>query len=1444
MLIPPAWAIDGFLPTATTATVPGFTLRILGTGFVAGEHFTWTPPNGAPVDVGGTFINSGEYRVFIQAQQVATAGTAFVTEIDVDGTTYSPRPYVVNPAPRIDQTNLAANKFPDATRNVTYDFQNSATGGTLPLVWSITGSLPAGLQLAAGTGRITGTPTAAGTSSVRLTVTDASNVSHFLDLGITVQETAGPLTITSSSPLTGAKRGLPYLQTLVATGGTPPYQWSISAGTIPGLVLVTATGQIIGVPTAAGPYTFTARVSDAASGSATKAFTLPITLPTVTCEVVPRNQLLPAHRPTNHLGSTPAYPNHSVLVNVIAEGTAPPSAQITMTATQQAFGPAGALPNNVTATGATSANGTAQFPVNPPEGGSQNQTNFTATGSVGTVPFTCEGSIVTGSGAMNGPVEVLLSAESAVAYFRQVHDDVGLLVERFQAEFNDLFANDPNFRERATRVFANLQQPIEDTALGMTPRSVDQSDSEDFLWILKRLERSRNPELRAAAEELHRQFDKSYFPQLLPADRPAVNVIRKSDAARFGGTGKPPVEFEPNQGQADAAVRYLARTPGYSAYLASRQVMFVPPHVSSLVIPPTAIPMEFGAAANPMMQPEDLRDGQSHYLRGADEKAWLTGIAHYGRVRYASVYPGVDLLFRGEGKELEFDFIVAPGANPNTIRLRFPEAERISVSSSGALAVQHRFGSLQLQPPNVYQEVAGKRVQTEGKFTVARNQEVHFRLGPYDKTKPLVIDPVVEYATYLGGAGDDGAAQIALDPQGNVYVTGGTQSVDFPLIKSATPGAAIEMIDVFVTKLNANGQLIYSTFIGGSNNDSGMGIAVDAQGNAYVTGVTRSANFPRVQAVQNKCAAGTQNDRLDAFVLKLNAAGSGIVYSTCLGGSGFDIARAIALGPDGSAHITGVTNSIDFPVRNAYQSAASSADGNSALDFLGAEAFVAKLNPAGSVWTYATYLGGTGGDIATAIAVDAAGNAWVGGATYSSNFPTRLPMQSTRKGPSDGFVAGFDPNGANLIASTFLGGTSDDMILGLALDASGAAYVTGITGSPDFPLLNAAQKTFGDPKQLGMDAFAAKLVSGGTALSYSTFLGGSGLDMGMAITVGPDGSAFITGETSSVDFPVAGGLAPPPANGEDVFLAKLSPDGAALRYGGTFGGSHDDGATGVAVNAAGTAFLTGLTFSRDLGVTYGSVQPNLTGKSDALLVRVSSASGVSSLRIVNSGSYSGSAIAPGSIASVGGEALATSTASVSPAVTPVGGVVVRVKDSAGIERDAAIYYVSPGLINFVVPPATALGVAEITVLNAGVAKARGTIRIALVAPSFFSANASGQGPAAAVATFVKGAEQTHSLTFQCPTLCVNTPLRVNEAGQTVFVSLYGTGFPASGSHRVTATIGGVSVTVPYAGPQFTIVGLDQVNLGPLPASLAGKGTVDVVVTVDDVPSNTVTLAIE
>src|SRR5437762_1954940 len=542
------------------------------------------------------------------------------------------------------------------------------------------------------------------------------------------------------------------------------------------------------------------------------------------------------------------------------------------------------------------------------------------------------------------------------------------------------------------------------------------------------------------------------------ARKESADALKTSKQQVVETYGKQPLSLEANVGQTNRQVKFLSRGNGYTLFLTHRGEAVLalrkpapkadPRKPASLASRPgrlkrdaagtsTVVRMKLvGGNAKPRAEALGELAGKANYFIGNDPKRWRTNVATYAKVKYEGVYPGVDLVYYGNQGQLEYDFVVAPGVDPNEIRLQFPGAGKLRVDEKGDLLLGSRGEEVRLEKPMVYQEVGGERKPVEGRYVLASANRIGFQLGVYDHSQPLVIDPVLVYSTYLGGSAYGEGDGIAVDGSGNAYVTGLTDSTNFPTLNALQSTISSNYVG-FVTKFNPSGSaLVYSTYFGGSDGGWGRSIAVDASGNAYVTGVTSASNFPTVNALQSTYGGGYN----DAFVIKLNPTGSALVYSTYLGGSGEDIGYGIAVDGSGNAYVTGEAGSTNFPsTAGAFQT---SIGGYS-------DAFVSKLNPGGSALVYSTYLGGSGEDSGYGITVDASGNAYVTGYTGSTNFPTANALQSTPAGGYPAFVTKINARGSALVYSTYLGGSDglSAVAANIAVGVWRKAYETGSTGS-------------------------------------------------------------------------------------------------------------------------------------------------------------------------------------------------------------------------------------------------------------------------------------------------------------------------------------------------------------------------------------------------------------
>jgi hypothetical protein len=587
-----------------------------------------------------------------------------------------------------------------------------------------------------------------------------------------------------------------------------------------------------------------------------------------------------------------------------------------------------------------------------------------------------------------------------------------------------------------------------------------------------------------------------------------------------------------------------------------------------------------------------------HYFLGNDPTQWRTDLPTYAQVFYRDVYPGIDLVYYGNQGQLEYDFIVAPGVDPAVIHLAFEGPEAVDVDGEGHLVLHTASGALRLHKPVVYQDIDGVRQPVAGHYVLqafaavqggdkTSAPQVGIQVAAYDVTRPLVIDPVLSYSTYLGGGGPEVDTSLAVDASGNVYVTGETGSVDFPTTPGAFQTTSGGGTDVFVSKLNAAGTaLLYSSYLGGGGLDESKGIAVDTSGNAYVLGETLSSNFPTTPGAFQTTAGGSR----DAFVTKLSATGAALVYSTYLGGSGSEGGGDIAVDGSGNAYVTGSTASSNFPTTpGAFQ--LTSGGGLS-------DAFVTRFNAAGTALLGSTYLGGGGADIGKDIALDPMGSVYVTGET-TGGFPTTPgAFQTTFGGAVDAFVTKMSPSGSTLSYSTYLGGSSAEVSGGLAVDTSGSAYIVGETSSVNFPTTPGA---FQLARSGAVDAFVAKVDPTGAALVYATYLGGSLSDQGFDIAVDAVNNAYVIGLTGSANFPTTPGAFQTIAGCfSDAFVTQINATGTALIYSTYLGGVGNDRGQSIAVDASGNIYTAGSTDSANFPITSGAFQATLGGSLGAL----------------------------------------------------------------------------------------------------------------------------------------------------------------------------------------------------------------------------------------------------
>lgn len=832
-----------------------------------------------------------------------------------------------------------------------------------------------------------------------------------------------------------------------------------------------------------------------------------------------------------------------------------------------------------------------------------------------------------------------------------------------------------------------------------------------------------------------------------------------------------PLRFEENRGRdGHAGALYIARAQNFSLSLAPSGNWLEWKDAGGAKMASVYTRL-VGANPSPRLEPVGRLPGAANYFLGS-ESEWRSDVTGFSSVRYGGVYPGIDLVFHGEEHRLEYDFVVAPHADFRAIRLDLTGQQGLRVEDSGDLVIETEAGEIRWKKPEIYQDVNGTRRSIDGRFRIANSRTVTFEVGAYDFARTLVIDPTLKYSTYLGGTGNDAGRGISLDSAGNVYIVGNTTSTNLPTLSAAQPNyggmSAINMNgDAFVAKFSPAGALLYLTYLGGSGDDAATAVAADTSGNAYVVGLTTSSNFPLSSPLQTNYggAGGKGFVRTgDAFVAKLSPTGNKLIYSTYLGGNQDDAAMAVAVDAQGDAFVAGVTVSMNFPITsNAYQSYFRG-NGGEPINVFGypmwdtGDVFLAELNPAGSQIIFATYYGGTSDDVVFSIALDSSSNIYIGGCTVSPDLPTTAgalqrsfggsEVQNTNFQLGDGFVAKFNPTGSALMYSTYFGSTGDDCISSIAVDSQGDVFMTGSTSSQFLKTTtNAFQPLYSGytikPKLIGQlygDAFVGELNPAGSELLYLTYLGGSNNDGATAIAVDSGGNAYVTGFTDSMNFPLAGASLQTKFGGDgkfdpgtpygDAFITVVNPTGTALLYSSYFGGNFDDIGAGIALDGSGGVYIVGGTASTTLATTSNAQQPKFGGMGnasswahgDAFYASFTgfSLSGPQITKVANAEGES-LTIAPNTWVEVKGTGL-SSTSRTWQASDFVGGQLPTSLDGVSVTlngENAYVYYISGTQINVLTPPDLAPGSVQVVVNNSNGSSAAMTSQAGAVSPSFF-----------------------------------------------------------------------------------------------------------------------------
>lgn len=654
------------------------------------------------------------------------------------------------------------------------------------------------------------------------------------------------------------------------------------------------------------------------------------------------------------------------------------------------------------------------------------------------------------------------------------------------------------------------------------------------------------------------------LPIALHADSP---LLKKASLTNL------PLAFEQNIGQTDKRVDFLSRGRGYTIFLSGGNavIRLAGSSEGSAVLRLGLV----GASKPETVEGLDKLPGHSNYFNGNDPKGWRTNISQYSGVRYGGVYPGIDVTYYGHEKDLEYDFVVAPGADPSTIRVQFEGMKSMNLDANGDLILNLPDGDLRKRKPLVYQEIDGTKQLVQARYRVLGSNRIGFEVASYRRDLPLVIDPILSYRTYLGGSGQEIANDLAVDAAGNSYIVGKTYSANFPKTAGSYQNSAATTPDVFVAKINPSGTgLIYSTFIGGSGDDSAFAIEISSAGEAYIL-VSASEGYPVTSGAYKTTCCG-------AAVTKLNALGNQIVYSTFLHG----YAGALAVDNSGNAYIAGGIGTSPFPTTPGGLQPLCHAD----------DVFITKLNPAGTTAIFSTCLGGAQSETVSVIRVDSTGSIYVAGTTSSPDFPlTPGAFQSTFASIAAAYVVKVNPGGSALVYSTFFGSLTN--VSDLAVSASGEVYIVGMIAGEGLPLTAGSYRS-SLPPEFNHGIYGAKLNATGSSLRYSTLL----ISMGSSpkLAVDPTGRAYyaITAERGNPTTPDA--FAIKPGDDVDVYVMRLDPTGSTLEYATYIGGPQYDGVAGMVLDQAGKVYLAGTTGSV-FPTTPGALQQTIADNGNPLM---------------------------------------------------------------------------------------------------------------------------------------------------------------------------------------------------------------------------------------------------
>jgi hypothetical protein len=649
--------------------------------------------------------------------------------------------------------------------------------------------------------------------------------------------------------------------------------------------------------------------------------------------------------------------------------------------------------------------------------------------------------------------------------------------------------------------------------------------------------------------------------------------------------------FVENKGQwADDSVRFALRKSSANMLIYDDGMAFELPGRNGDARRSATVKARFIGANE--VAPEGIERSESviNYFCGSKER-WRSGVSTFNGVAFRNLYDGIDLFVRPGTAWIKMEFHVSPGADWRRIAIAYQGIDSLLIDEAGRLVIAAPAGTLIDAAPTIYQDIEGKRVAVAGHFSLLDRMTCGFELtGTYDPAYPLIIDPYLEWSTYLGGKSADLSFGITVDAVGNAYVTGFTWSTDFPTTNGWDMSLNGSDADVFVSKLSADGQqLVWSTYLGGSGEDWGVDIALDSSGDVYITGFTRSSDFPTV----NGLGASFKGGERDAFLSKFSSDGQQLLWSSYIGGDGDDMGHAIAIGASGNGYVAGFTSSSDLPTTNGFDMTP-----NGCFD-----GFVLSFSSDGRRVLWSNYLGGSNDDHCFGMAIDGDENVYLTGCTKSQDFPATRGWDMSYNGYYDVFVSKVSHDGQDLFWSTFMGGGDLDWGLGIAVDSFGNAYVTGVTRSTNFPTTTGSDQTFNGGES---DAFVSKFSANGSQLLWSTYHGGNGLDQAEDIALQGDEYVWVTGYTYSSDFPTPGGLDTSLSGGSDAFVSKFST-GSSLLWSTYFGGSSWDEGWSIAADRAASIYVMGDTYSSDFPTRHGW-DSRYHGAYDAFVAKFSAAS--------------------------------------------------------------------------------------------------------------------------------------------------------------------------------------------------------------------------------------------